>query len=374
MVISFFTMNVYSKKIIQFITEIKAAIKEILSNEVGLKVRGERFYTKGEWSSYPISIVIYNTQKTLGYFNSEFYELGFHESLMHMNKLVLRNVIRHELAHYIACINYGNLTTPHGSEFRATCEKFGWGKEIYEASTCLDNLNQGSLINESPVLRKIQKLMALSTSSSKHEAEQAMIKSRELLLKHNIDSTYIQDDEAEKMFLKRILKQKKKSAKMSSIGRILETFFVTVVYNRGTDFVYLEILGDAINIEIANYVAMILDSELDKLWLQAQTEAGLRGLTAKNSFFQGLAKGYCNKIGALKKEYKNDTINALMIIEKKLILAKEIVYPRLTQSRSSGGYCPTSDAVGQQMGKNMNINPAVSSSSTCGDRNSLTHQ
>lgn len=366
-------MLVYSEKIIQFIGEIKATIKEILSREVELKVRGERFYDKKERASYPIKVVIYNSQRMLGYFNADFFELGFNVCLMHSNKGVLHNVIRHEIAHYITFMNYGD-TDPHGSEFRVTCEKLGWGKEIYEASTCIDDHNQDTSLSESPVLRKVQKLMALTTSSSKQEAEQAMIKSRELLLKHNIDSKYIMDNETEKMFLKRILKQKKLSAKMSSIGRILETFFVTTVYNRGTEFIYLEILGDAINIEIASYVATILDSELDKLWIQAQTEAGLRGVTAKNSFFLGLAKGYCNKIGALKKEYKSEATNALMVIEKKLIEAKEMAYGRLTRSRSSGRYCPKSAAVGQQMGKNMNINPAINnSSSTCGDRNSLTH-
>ena len=37
----------------------------------------------------------------LGYFDSNFYELGFHECLMHSGREQLHNVIRHELAHYI---------------------------------------------------------------------------------------------------------------------------------------------------------------------------------------------------------------------------------------------------------------------------------
>jgi hypothetical protein len=51
--------------------------------------------------------------------------------------------------------------------------------------------------DENSVLRKVQKLMALATSSNKHEAEQAMIKSHQLLLKHNIDVSNIVDDEEE---------------------------------------------------------------------------------------------------------------------------------------------------------------------------------
>ena len=353
-------MFVYSSKIIQFMTEIKSVIKDILSKEAGLKVRGNRFYDKNERASYPIKIVVYNKKKNLGYFNPDFYELGFNERLMHSNKTILHNVIRHELAHYLTFMTFGDQIAIHGSEFRSICEKLGWGKEIFEASILLED---EVLISENPVLRKVQKLMALTTSSSTHEAEQAMLKSRELLLKHNIDETNILDDAEEKVFLKRVLRQRKKNAKLSSIGRILETFFVSTVYHHGIDCVYLEILGDATNIEIAEYVAAILDSELDNLWIKAQKMANLKGLTAKNSFFLGLARGYCEKIGALKKEYNNNAINALIIIEKKLTLAKEMAYDRLSQSSSNGKYCPKSASIGEHAGKNLNINPAVSNSS-----------
>jgi hypothetical protein len=134
----------------------------------------------------------------------------------------------------------------------------GWGEEIYKASVCLENENQACEIVESSIFRKVQKLMALATSSNKNEAEQAMIKSQQLLLKYNIESKYIDGEDDEKIFLKRIMKQKKENAKMRSIATILETFFVNVVYSRAGDFIYLEILGNAVNIEIAEYVAEVL--------------------------------------------------------------------------------------------------------------------
>ena len=128
-----------------------------------------------------------------------------------------------------------------------------------------------------------------------------MIKSQQLLLKHNIESKYIGSEDDEKIFLKRIMKQKRENAKMRAIAKILETFFVSTVYSRAGDFTYLEILGNAVNIEIAEYVANVLHCELDKLWNQAQQLANLKGTIAKNSFFLGLAKGYCNKIQGPQK-------------------------------------------------------------------------
>ena len=150
---------------------------------------------------------------------------------------------------------------------------------------------------------------------------------------------------------------------MRSIANILATFFVSTIYSRAGDFIYLEILGSAVNVEIADYVAGILHHELDRLWEQTKQQARLKGLVAKNSFFRGLAMGYCNKIRALKKEYSGDVTNALMVIEKKLIDARDMVYPRLSVTKSSASFCQESAALGERAGKQLTINPAVSNSS-----------
>lgn len=359
-------MLVYSKKIIQFINEIKSTVKSILSHEVVLRVSGDRFYDRRQETSYPIKIVIFNNKSMLGYFDSNFYELGFHECLMHAKKEQLHNIIRHELAHYITFINHGEPVMPHCSEFRTFCQRMGWGEEVSKATICLEEEQSMASIEDSSVLRKVQKLMALASSSNKHEAEQAMIKSQQLLLKHNLESKYIGAEEDEKMFLKRIMKQKKENAKMRAIAQILSTFFVSTVYSRAGDFIYLEILGSAVNIEIAEYVANVLHIELEQLWAQAQKSCHLKGMVAKNSFFLGLAKGYCNKIQSLKREYQADVTQALMVIEKKLVDAKAMVYQRLSSTKSNGSFCNKAASLGEQMGRHLNINPAIKQSSNLG--------
>jgi predicted SprT family Zn-dependent metalloprotease len=355
-------MIVYSKKIIQFIYEIKSAIKEILSKEIRVKVKGDRFYDQRQTASYPIKVVIYNDRSMLGYFDSNFYELGFHERLMHAKKTQLRDVIRHELAHYFTCIEYGETIQPHGIAFREFCERAGWGREVYTASLCLENEKKSFEDVKSSIFRKVQKLMALATSSNRHEAEQAMVKSQQLLMKHNLDTDDVYDEEEEKVFLKRILKQTRENAKLRAIATILETFFVSPIYNRVGEFLYLEIVGSAVNIEIAEYVAGVLHIEMERLWVMARREASLQGLIAKNSFFQGLAKGYCNKIEALKREYPKDVAGALIIIEKKLDRAKSLVYDRLSTSRSYARFCRKSSALGESMGKNLNFLSAIDKS------------
>ncbi len=357
-------MLVYSKKIIKFINEIKFFVKKCLSEEIGLKVLKYRFFDKQELKSYPINIVIFNNKSMLGYFDPDFSELGFHERLMHASHEELYNTIRHELAHYMIFINYGPYIQPHGAIFKTFCLEMGWGEDVFSATTCLDdNMNMG-VVQENIVLRKVQKLMALATSNNENESEQAMIKAQQLLLKHNIDSNYADNDNEEKVFLKRILKQKNENAKMRSIAAKLKTFFVNTVYNKTKENIYLEVVGTAVNVEIAEYVAAVLQTDLDRLWELAKEQyTHLKGMVAKNSFFLGIATGYCNKINSLKKGYESDLANSLMVIEKKLMAANDMVYPRLSKSKSNGSYCHESSLLGQQAGRQLNINPALNKSS-----------
>ncbi len=348
-------MFVYSQSIFRFVSEIQGLIKRILTNEVHLQCGNTRFYNRKKTKSYPINVVIYNHKSMLGYFDAEFYELGFHERLMQVSKEQLHNIIRHELAHYLTFIQYGAMVQPHANEFKTICENLGWDAKVSRATTTLDF---HSSEEESSVLRKVKKLMALSTSAHANEAEQAVLKSQELLLKHNVEASRDTQDE-EKICMQRIMQQKKETAKMRAIANILKTFFVGIVYHRGEQFTTLEIIGTAVNIEIAEYVAKVLNTEFDNLWAEAKKSAQLKGALAKNSFFLGIAKGYCNKIQAMKREHSSEVTNALMVLEKQLIDAQDMVYPRLSSKKTSANYCPTSGMLGEKMGRLLNINPAI---------------
>lgn len=348
-------MFVYSQNIGRFLHKAKRLAKEILAQEVGLRVVGDRFYNDRESASYPLSIVLYNNKKMLGYFDSDFFEIGLHECLMGAREEQLKNLLRHELAHYVTFMTYGNYVQAHGSEFRLFCQERGWGEAVYKATTCLDD--GGEVIqSDSSLLRKVQKLMALSTSNNRHEAEQALIKAQQLLLKYNLEPSF-SDAEEERIYLKRILKRKREDGQMRAIAKILETFFVNTVYRRSQGFIVLEILGNRVNIEIADYVADFLQRELDQLWKATQKEhPHLKGQVAKNSFYTGLAKGYCHKVQALNQDY---SVHALMVIEKKLADAKALVYKRLSSSRSTRSHCSLSAHLGENLGRKLTINPAL---------------
>lgn len=352
-------MFIYSQTILQFAEELKAMIRMVLAREVGLKCTAHRFFDKKGQYSYPIRVAIYNDRSMLGYFDPSFYELGFHEQLRNCCKEQLLNIVRHEVAHYLTFIQYGPAVRPHVQEFRQFCRERGWGEEVYLAS--MELKSDFSLPEESSVLRKVKKLMALGSSSHPHEAEQAILKSQQLLFKHQLDEAKVHEQMEPKVFMQRILKQKKESAKMRAIGSILQTFFVGTVYHRSADgWICLEIFGEALNLEIANYVAQVLDKELDRLWTGAQKTSGLKGMVAKNSFLTGIAKGYCQKVKAFKESHESTFSRTLVnAMETKLEEAKNLIYSRLVSKSSSAKHCPHSSRLGEKMGRELNIRPAV---------------
>ena len=139
--------------------------------------------------------------------------------------------MRYELAHYLTFIQCGPTVHAHGAEFRIFCQRLRREKEVYKSTICLTEGQNQPLQQESSIVCKVKKLLALSTSSNTHEAEQATIKSQQLLLKHNIDVNFIDGEDGEKIFHKRIMEEKKETAKTRAIGKTLETFFVNNVYS-----------------------------------------------------------------------------------------------------------------------------------------------
>lgn len=337
--------------------------RSILSDEMGFEVRGHRFFSKDRRFSYPIAIVIYNGGNRLGYFDPDFYELGFHEILMRLPFGEQMNIIRHELAHYLLYLTHGPGTiAAHGPEFREFCRSYGWSEEVGRASMEIPPSDRTS-VEESAPLRKIRKLMALGTGSNVFEAESAMLKARELLVKYGAEKSTLEPEE-EVAFVKTVFQKKKIDAKLQAIARILQTFFVYPVFRKGTGICRLDILGSELHIKIADHVAIVLDRTFEELWLETKKDKGLQGITAKNSFFLGIAKGYCNKIAFLQRSETEDR-NTLIVLEGQLEKAKQLVYPRkLGSLKTRRGFCPESARLGELAGQDLQINPGLQGNET----------
>lgn len=349
-------MLIFDNTTIAFIRKAERFTKEILT-EAGISVKTSRFEIGGYL--YPIHLVVFEG-KEWGHFNAPYFQIGLNRKLIYLAKdSVVRDIIKHELAHYLTSILYKDCEAAHGKEFHEVCARFGFPSEVAKATMDLDQSNEnkeGDLRSER-VLEKVKKLLQLAQSSNAHEAELATLKANELLLRHNLD--YVQEEKEESIYLDRILVQSRKDAKLMAIYEILKHFIVKPVISMGKNTCCLEVSGTLTNVKLAGYVANFLSQELEHLWLEARKEHGLTGLREKNSFFIGVAQGFEEKMKRSKEAMKPEDKKALVLVEKKLAVNTQIIYRRLSHSRSDSRVDHRANQFGKEKGKNLTIRNAV---------------
>lgn len=354
-------MIIYDQTSIAFIKRSSEMVKEILSS-LGLEVRSTRFIFNKHL--YPISLVVFEGTGDLAHFNSDYYQIGLNRRLIYTAKdSVLRDILKHELAHYLTFLEYG-LVQAHGPEFKETCKRWGFPQEIAAATMNLDraNLEKEGDIDSERILEKVKKLLQLAQSSNTHEAELATVKANALLLRHNLDHLKFNHDD-EPLYLDRVLVQKRKDAKMSAVYDMLKHFIVKPVISYGLGTCCLEVSGSMTNVKLAVYIANFLDKEFEHLWESARRDHGLQGLRAKNSFFLGIAKGFEEKMLATKAQFSTAEQKALIVVEKDLSARAKMIYRRLSFTRTGNSIDAHAGAVGFISGKSLSIRQGVETSS-----------
>ena len=358
-------MLFYSQASQSFIRRLEHYARNIMVYEMGIRFRQTRFVC-GDYT-WPLDIVCFEHPSKLGYFNAESIEMGVNRLLMvQASEDFLKNLLRHELAHYICYIHHGRDISDHGKEYRRLCRNCGWGKKVFNAKVNKKEITLSLQKNcdDEKVLSRIKKLMALGSSSNRHESEAATLKANELMVKYNLqkaslDATAI-DEEAYYVLV--AAKAKRTNATLRALARILKNFMVRTIYSRKKTHTALEILGTRLNVELAAYVADFLQHEFEHLWKKAQKEnPGLKGIVAKNSFLMGIAKGLDAKLKVSTSQKASGQSRQMTLIETALDRATEMAYPHLGIERSKSRHCSHGAALGEMAGKNISINPGINS-------------
>lgn len=333
--------RLYSDMISSFLKKTKHLVQHILTEEMNLQIRSNGFIVQDIF--YPLQLVIFEHPSTLGYFKQDFFEIGINKAFLFESETALLNLLRHELAHYVTFIKYGPDVSPHGTAFQATCKSYGWCHTISRATLKIEKTAHNERL-----LDKVHKLLALGQSPHLHEAEAAVVKAQELLAKYNLDLKGNNDT----VYLTRILPQKRNSEKLRAIASIARTFFVYSIFTHSNGSVYLELIGEKTNVEIAEYVAHFLDQKLDILWTQTQQEnPQLKGQASKNSFFRGLSQGYLHKTQTQS--------NALIKLEKQLIESAHRIYPNLRTTKRAVTHHEMATQLGYKKSKHLNIHEGI---------------
>lgn len=297
----------YSKLILSFLAQVKAKAFTILQEEMQLEsIRG-----------YPLHFTVFEDPTLLGYYKPDLYELGISKTLLGTDHWI--DVLRHELAHFYTHFKHGNTALPHGTEFQTTCDKFSWGPSIKSAHS-----------KKTAAMRKMEKLLALSTSSNPHEAESALLKAQALAID-------LPPQDSDTLALSRPITLKRASQKLHAIASMVRPFGVSVVINKGETNTYLELIGHQDNVNLATQTALFLNHELEQLY---KAESSIKGTRAKNAFFTGLAEGYLAKINQNKALIKAPPI--------------DMIYPRLSTSKITLS-SHSARKLGQKRGLKLNL-------------------
>src|SRR5687767_14325937 len=185
--------------------------------------------------------------------------------------LEVTSVLDHEMAHQfvdeVLCVRD---ETAHGDTFRRVCAERGI--DARAAGVVIG----GDADDACRTLDRIRKLLALAGSSNQHEAEIAMRRAHELMLRHNIDS--VGDGNYEVRHLGNPLKRSNRVETEVAI-LLAEYFFVRVIRvpvyvarAARTGNVY-EIAGKRPNVEMAEHVYHFMLATADRLWLANKNDA-----------------------------------------------------------------------------------------------------
>lgn len=218
--------------------------------------------------------------------------------------LEVTSVLEHEMAHqYVDEVLRVRHESPHGETFRRVCAERGIDARAAGRPEVAGN---GERTGDEPavdrVLERIRKLLALAASSNQHEAENAMRKAHELMLRHNIEAAAAS---AQRNYEVRHLgnPERRETRVESEIAALLaEFFFVKVIRlpvylpRLGKSGRVYEIAGTRANVEMASHVYAFLLATAERLWQANRNDARVRNGRDRLIYQSGVIGGFREKL------------------------------------------------------------------------------
>jgi hypothetical protein len=209
--------------------------------------------------------------------------------------LEVMSVLEHEMAHqFVDEVLQTKGEPPHGETFQRVCAERGIDARAAGVPAPAD-APEGD-----KVLERIRKLLALAGSANQHEAELAMKKAHELMLRHNVESANV----ARQYHVLHLGNPEKRGNRVEAavLSLLAELFFVKVISvpvyvprlgKRGTAY---EISGTRANVDMAEHVYTFLLATADRLWAENRNDARVRSGRDRLSYQAGVIGGFRDKL------------------------------------------------------------------------------
>lgn len=262
---------------------------------------------------------------------------------------VVVEVLLHELAHqYVDEVLDARDEPPHGPTFRRVCAERGIDARASGHPEATDREPATAR-----VMDKVRKLLALAGSPNQHEAELAMRRAQELMLKHQLAG-----DVARGRYVFRQLGEPRlrKNLAEGMIGGLLaKHFFVEVIWTSvhmphvGRSGRVLEICGTEETVAMAEYVHAFLTRTAERLWREARaSRPGLRP-GDKSAFTSGVVGGFRDKLDGAQREHEGAGL--VWVGDPELARFFRLRYPRVRAASRASTTRFAAHALGRQEGQ-----------------------
>jgi hypothetical protein len=217
------------------------------------------------------------------------------------------SVLAHEMAHQFVDEALGvHDETAHGESFRRVCGERGIDARAAGAPAA----DGASPAETERALERIKKLLALAGSANQHEADAAMRKAHELMLRHNVDLAAAAAERDYEVRHVGDARKRRTLVETEIVGLLSELFFVKVIRvpvylpregKRGTVF---ELAGTHANLEMACHVYAFLLATTDRLWRQNRRDARVKSGRDRLSYQSGVVRGFRDKLRAERAQLR----------------------------------------------------------------------
>lgn len=207
------------------------------------------------------------------------------------------SVLAHEMAHqFVDEVLHAHEETAHGETFRKLCASVGIDARAAGAPVPQAGAEVGR------VLDRIRKLLALAASANQHEAEAAMRRAHELMLRHNIEAASARHRDGYEVRHVGDPDKRLDRVQHAIAGLLAEFFFVKVIQvpvylpragKRGSTF---ELVGTRANLEMAVHVFEFLRGTARRLWLANCGDVRVRSGRDRLSYETGVIGGFRDKL------------------------------------------------------------------------------
>jgi hypothetical protein len=337
---------------------------------------------------FRIGLVCFKEMKHWGQFDPVSNAIYLSKDLLRQNyrPYFMEGVYLHELAH--AVMHYKELksgiriTDHHGLEFASICKQMGIpnefrGSQLHLEGIALDFRRKKMEDQDSKLLARIEKLLALAGSQNEHEAALALSKVQELYTKLNYEKlNFLKSSDLLSIVI--VTKTTVLNRTDSILTRILKNYFFVEsiigyephLSKRGIRPV-LVFYGTQENLLMAEYVYHFLNNELVR---RARSQKGkLVGRSQINSYKIGLLLGFEEKLAVQQEQLRKQqeaaggVTTALVNVTLLPILDAYIheLHPSLRQYLRSPWTANAQGLnAGRQDGKTIQLNKPVESEST----------